>query len=219
MSLQDPKRIVARGYDVVGRLYGLWATQHGSDERARQTSALISGLAPGAKVLDLGCGVGLPTTRQLARHFHVTGVDISARQIAGARKNVPKAHFLVADMTALDFPPHSFNGIAAFFSVIHVPTEEQPGLLMAISSWLQPGGLFVAAMVDKGEEPVVAENWLGAPMYWSGFDSRTNTRLIEEAGLRIVVETEELYRQDDGVPGRNLWLIARKPASPCEAGA
>jgi methylase of polypeptide subunit release factors len=51
-----------------------------------------------ARVLDLGCGAGIPVTRHLtALGHHVLGVDGSARQIALARRNAPLAEFIHAE--------------------------------------------------------------------------------------------------------------------------
>lgn len=101
----DPKEIVANGYDRIANRYAEWAPGVRVEERQRYTELLLEGLPEGANVLELGCGSGLPTTRQLAKHFRVTGVDISEQQITFARQNVPEATFDHADMTALNFPP------------------------------------------------------------------------------------------------------------------
>ena len=211
MRLKDPKQIVTKGYDRVGGLYAEQAVQSRTEDRLRYESTLVEGLPAGAGVLDLGCGAGVPTTRRLARHFKVTGVDISGRQIARARRSVPGASFIHGDMTKLDMPAGSFDGVAAFFSIIHVPREEHLGLLEAIEAWLRPGGLFVAAMSAGAKEATFARDWLGAPMYWSGFDSETNKRLTETAGLELISARVESY-DDDGLPGRFLWVLARKPS-------
>jgi SAM-dependent methyltransferase len=205
-----PKDIVAQGYDRIAERYYEEASRAYSEERQQCIAFLVEQLPAGASVLELGCGVGLPIARILAQRFRVTGVDISARHIALARQNVPEAIFLHADMTALSFLPASFDAVVAFYSIIHVPRDEQPGLLRDIAGWLKPGGLFVAVMgaADVAEE--VQPDWLGAPMYWSHFDSATNQRLVQEASLYIVRVREETALED-GVPVTFLWMIAQKP--------
>ena len=136
----DPKQIVADGYDRIAEQYGAWASQVRQEERAKYTAVLLEKLPVGAAVLDLGCGAGLPTTHQLAERFAVTGVDLSARQVALAQHNVPTATFLHTDMTQLDFDPMSFDGVAAFYSLLHVPRHEHLGLLRKITAWLRAGG-------------------------------------------------------------------------------
>ncbi len=79
-----------------------------------------------------------------------------------------------------------------------------------IASWLRPGGLLVAAMGTHSAKADLAEDFLGAPMYWSGFDSETNERMVEATGLRIVSIQEETALEFDQ-PTTFLWIVARKP--------
>ena len=99
----DPKRIVASGYDKIGEWYAKQAVEWQDEDRDRYTSLLVDSLPAGAKLLDLGCGAGIPTTRTIAEHFAVIGVDISTGQIERARRNVPNARFHRGDMTELHF--------------------------------------------------------------------------------------------------------------------
>ncbi len=107
---------------------------------------LLKRLPPGADVLDLGCGAGLPSTACLARRFTVTGIDISPSQVERARLNVPGATFINADMTAVHLPESSFDAVVAFYSIVHVPRDQHATLLRSIASWLRPGGLLTTAM-------------------------------------------------------------------------
>jgi SAM-dependent methyltransferase/protein tyrosine phosphatase (PTP) superfamily phosphohydrolase (DUF442 family) len=209
--VSDPRQIVTRGYDLILEEYSEWAPRVRMEERARYTAVLLGRLPPGAEVLELGCAAGLPTTWQLAGRFSVTGVDISARQIAAARANVPAARFIHADMTALDFPPSSFDAVAAFYSLIHVPRQDQPALLRNVASWLRPGGLLVATMGAQAVEAGLDEDWLGAPMYWSSYDAETNRHLVQESGFSILSAREETA-EEFGQPVTFLWVIAEKLA-------
>lgn len=208
-NAKPPKRVVADGYDAVAERYLTWSATIPDASRARYTQTLLDGLTPGARVLELGCGAGIPTTQALAARFAITAVDISARQVALARANVPAATFIQSDMTALDFAPESFDGVAAFFSLIHIPREEQPPLLARVAAWLRPGGLFVATMGVNDTEGDVEHDWLGAPMYFSHFDAMTNRHLVEQAGLTIVSAQEET-QLEDGQPVTFLWIVAEK---------
>ena len=207
--MDDPKQIVADGYDCIAEQYEEWASHVRMEERAKYTAVLLGELPIGAEVLELGCGPGVPTTKRLAERFAVTGVDISVRQLALAQQNVPTAKYLHTDMTELDFPEESFDAVAAFYSIIHVPCQEQAELLCKMASWLRPGGLVVATMGAHSSEAGFDEDWLGTPMYWSSFDSETNQRLVEEAGLSILSAQEETA-EELGKPITFLWVIAQK---------
>ena len=207
---RDVKRAVAEGYDRIGGQYGELAAKSLTRQRRKYTDVLLNRLPQGAEVLDLGCGAGVPTTRELARSFCVTGVDISRRQVARARDNVPCARFVQSDMAVARFPPESCDAVSAFYAIIHLPRDEQPALLSAIASWLRPGGLFVGTLGARSVEADYQENWGGAPMYWSSHDIETNRRMVREAGLEIVSAKEETTRAD-GESETFLWVVARNP--------
>jgi ubiquinone/menaquinone biosynthesis C-methylase UbiE len=207
----DPKRLVADSYDRIAERHAEWAVGARTEERDRYTARLLEVLSTGADVLELGCGTAGPTTQTLAKHFRLTAVDISARSVELARQKVSTARFLVADMTVVDFPAGSFDAVVAFYSIIHVPREEQPALFARITNWLRPGGLFLATLTSGGEAADYEPDWLGVPMFWSGFDPATARQHLEEAGLRIksaAIETAE----EDGTPISFLWVEAHRPA-------
>ena len=161
-------------------------------------------------MLDLGCATGELLTARLARRFVVTGVDISERQIELARQHVPRASFVCADMTQVRIPAACFDAVAAFYSLTHVPREELLPALALRLSWLRPGGLFVGSLGASDDPRTVEDDWLGVPMFFSGFDSAASRRLVESAGFEIVNAREETA-EEDGQPVVFLWVVARKP--------
>jgi SAM-dependent methyltransferase len=208
--LTDPKRIVADGYDVAAERYLAWSGERPSGPRLRYLSKALELVPPGADVLELGCGAGIPMTAALADGRRVTGVDISANQAALARRNVPAATFVQADMTALDFPPATFDAVLAFYSLTHVPRDEHGPLLARVVRWLRPGGLFIASMGVEDDPGDVEHDWLGVDMYFSHFGAKKNRRLVEQAGLRI--ESAEIHAEpEDRHDARFLWIVARAP--------
>jgi len=209
-SRLSPKQMVEEGYDRISDQYSGWTRQAHRGQRARCVGALLNSLPEGMDLLDLGCGAGLPSTKMLAQHFKVTGVDISRVNIDRARLNVLNARFIKSDMVELAFAPDSFDVVTAFYSVFHIPRSEQPVLLGKISSWLREGGLVVATMAANSMDSYIDQDWLGAPMYWSSFDGETNRRLFEEAGLEVLkVSNEEEYVF--GKSNTFLWIVAQKP--------
>lgn len=194
----------------MGEAYGIQATRHRTAQRARYESALLDGLDQGARVLDLGCGSGIPTTRRLARRFRVVGVDISPMQVSRAKQNVPEAQFVCCDMADLQLQDETFDGVGAFYSIIHLPRDEQGAILRSIWSWLKPGGLMVATMGTSDTEAEFDRSWMGAPMFWSAHDADTNRRLVDESGLQTISAVEETTRSG-GDSETFLWVVARKP--------
>jgi trans-aconitate methyltransferase len=92
------KTVVARGYDALGHDYLAWASAYADPARDRMLDEFTARLASGARVVDLGCGPGVPSTRLLADRSDVIGVDISETQLDAARGNVPRASFVHGDL-------------------------------------------------------------------------------------------------------------------------
>lgn len=204
----DPKSLVASGYDIMAEAY---LERHGRsavrDHWLRKLVALVLGEA---RVLDLGCGAGVPVARELtARGFRVVGVDGSARQIELARSNVPAAEFIQADMTNVGLAPASFEAVAAFYSITHVPRDEHAALLRRIATWIKPGGVLVASL---GADQLCdwRGDWLGAEMFFSHYGADINEQLVRDAGFTI--EQAELVEQDND-DARFLWTVARRVSS------
>ena len=211
-AMKNPKQIIQKGYDRIAETYLDWLRKVRVEEREKYTSYLLDHLPQGATVLELGCGAGKPTTQHLAARFKVTGVDISAKQIQLARKNVAGTRFIQSDMGKLDFPVNSFSGVCAFYVFNHFPREELPVMFGKISSWLHPDGLFVASFGTSDEAEFFDENWHGAPTYWSSYPPEKTQALLEAAGLKILsakLETDKEF----GKPVTFFWVIAQKPAA------
>jgi cyclopropane fatty-acyl-phospholipid synthase-like methyltransferase len=204
----DPKRIVEKGYDAIADRYAAWAATDESNSRMRQVAKLLTLIPPGAEVLELGCGSGVPVTKALAERFNVTGVDISEAQVDRARVTVPTAHLIHADMTTVRFPGEAFDAVVALFSIIHVPRDEHAELLVRVRSWIKPGGYLLANMASRDDPGTIDDDWLGTPMYSSGFDAATNEHLIQRAGFDII-EADIITHEEDGRPVPFLWVLAR----------
>src|SRR5213595_1129821 len=179
---REPKEIVARGYDAIALRYAEWAGQVDSPvmEWVRDLDARLD---EGADVLELGCGRGVPATRELARRHRVTGVDISAVQVELARHHVPEASFVHGDAMELEVAPASLDAVVALFVFGHVPIEEQRELIIRIGLWLRSGGHLLATfgMGEPGED--VDEDWLGAPMFFASLGADAYAPLLRDAGL------------------------------------
>ncbi len=207
----DPKRIVERGYDAIAERYAEWASNEVEGSPAVEYLERLLALLPSrAAVLELGCGNGEPAARILAPGHRYTGVDISAEQLRRAQDLVPSGAFVKADYTNLDWPLASLDAVVALYTFGHVPREELADLCARIASWLEPGGHLLATMGRENAPDSVEENWLGAPMFFSGFDVEMNLQLLAEAGLDVL--EHEVVCQDEAEQGEAcfLWVLARR---------
>ena len=205
---REPKEIVARGYDAIALRYAEWAGRIDSPvmEWVRDLDARLD---EGADVLELGCGRGVPATRELARRHRVTGVDISAVQIELARHHVPEASFVHADAMEIEVAPASFDAVAALFVFGHVPIEEQTDLIARIGLWLRDGGFFLGTFPggDAGEE--VDADWLGAPMFFASRGGEAYVPLLRDAGLEPVRDEVVVHHEPGHGDVSFRWILAR----------
>ena len=164
-------------------------------------------LAPGSGVLDVGCGAGIPVSRQLADKFEVTGVDISSSMIGMARKNVPSATFIRADVLETGFPAACFDAIVSYYAIFHIPRQEHRELFRRFARWLRPGGLLLFTVAPKDDGPGYTEDdFLGETMYWSNFGPGTYRKILAETGFEI---------EQEGIVGGGIAAVdGQKEAHP-----
>src|SRR5438067_829853 len=72
--------IIAHGYDRVADEYEALESAEAPWPRLERVRAFAADLPRGSRILDIGCGNGVPATRELALKHEVTGVDISEEQ-------------------------------------------------------------------------------------------------------------------------------------------
>jgi SAM-dependent methyltransferase len=175
-------------------------------------SWLVERLSPGARVLDAGCGTGLPTARQFADAGHkVTGVDISEEMLRLARREVPDAEFHHHDITDLDPTIGLFAAIVAFFSLLMLPRTEIPNVLTKIHDLLEPNGYFLLGMVeaDLDDTPI---DFLGSPVRVTGYVRDELRELVTDAGFEVVELRHLSYApaSSDLAPEVQLFLFCRR---------
>lgn len=208
MQGNEIKRIVRDGYDALSYRYvDVQAT--GDGEQAWLGAALLSQLESNVRFLDVGCGCGVPMSRDAvsAGHF-VTGIDISQVQVNRARQLVPDANFSRVDATQIDFAPGSFEAIACLYMMIHVPLDEQERLLLDMYKWLTPSGRLLLVTGHEAYEGH-QDDWLGGQttMWWSHHDAATYREWLNRIGFRI---DEERFVPEDAGGHQAFWC--HKPA-------
>jgi cyclopropane fatty-acyl-phospholipid synthase-like methyltransferase len=207
--VNDPRaELVGRCYDVIGERFAEWRDRIVGDPRREWEAELVSRLHDGARVLELGCGAGVPDTQRLAARFRVTGVDVSAEQVRRARAAVPDATFIHADLTSLELRRESFDAVVSFYAFNHVPRELLAPTFARIRRWLVPGGLVMTAL-GTGDTEGWTGDWLGAPTFFSSFPHETNSRLVREAGFVILRDELVTFREPEG-EATFQWVLAKR---------
>ena len=210
-------------YDAIADTYNAKFTKSDDPVRLQYLDLLLNKLGTNTKgtvsVLELGCGAGVPATKHLLEIknpvIHVTGNDLSTSQLDLARKNLAaysdRLSFIEGDMTTLSFPHDTFDAVTGFYSIIHLPREEQTQLIRNIVTWLKPGGLLLANFAVDESRKIVEEHWLGEDegwMYWSSWGEEGSVKMLENAGLEILFKEKKQVEGDANF----VWLLVSKRA-------
>jgi cyclopropane fatty-acyl-phospholipid synthase-like methyltransferase len=197
--------IIANGYNQVADEYEALESAEAPWPRLERVRAFAADLSQGSRVLDIGCGNGVPATRELALKHVVTGVDISQEQIARARANVPTATFICGDARHVDLPTGAFDAIVALYLIDNIARDDYPAFFRRLRELLRPGGR-VLLSAEPGDDPWRTYTWLGVPMFINTIPSDELAQLLEEAGLSVV--SAELESQLEGdCPIEYAWIV------------
>lgn len=195
-------RSAAYGDQLTGVLFrGLSASANGAIDQWHSwliATRLAPALAPGAQVLDVGCGYGRNSRILLKARPDVqaVGMDLSTNycrlyQEAGGR-------CVCADMAQMPFPTARFDGLMAITSLMYAGSQAA-AVLAEMHRITKPGALVL--LVDPGDEINRLIAWLrggraATPTGGSGFAREGYVDLIGNAGFEVLQK------------GGNSWLSA-----------
>jgi SAM-dependent methyltransferase len=100
----------------------------------------------GGPVRDAGAGPGRITSYLVSRGVDASGVDLSPGMVEVARRSYPNLRFAVGSLGRLEFADASLAGVVAWYSIIHTPPGELPGVFTDFHRVLRPGGVLLIGM-------------------------------------------------------------------------
>ncbi|MCP9792529.1 methyltransferase domain-containing protein [Vulcanococcus limneticus Candia 3F8] len=173
-----------RSYDAIA---GQWdQVRHSASPCERPfLDALLAGLAPGSRVLDLGCGTGRPMAEAVLAAGHaVTGIDQSAAMLELARARFPQATWIEAPLE--HYEPGPGHGAAIAWDVLfHLPRQSFAPIAARLHQALAPGGALLLT-VGGSENPAFTDTMFGATFFYDSHPPDTAQALLTAAGFRIV---------------------------------
>jgi len=132
-------------------------------------------LAPGARVLDAGCGTGRVGARLADLGFSVVGVDVDESMLEMARELRPDLPWVLSDLATLDLPEGHFDAVVLAGNVVpFLEVHRLPAVAERLTAHLGPGGLVVsgfgldAAHLPAGTPTVPLRTW-DAALAGAGF--------------------------------------------------
>jgi ubiquinone/menaquinone biosynthesis C-methylase UbiE len=191
--------IGSRFFDLWSRVYDLPVVQRLAYRPVHDAvAAELVGLSA-ERVIDVGCGTGLLTTRLHGELVGtVVGLDFSAGMLGHARRRDPTVSWIRGNSMALPFADGTVDALTCTESFHWYP--DQPAALREFHRVLRPGGRALVALINP---PLVALSRATAPGTVLGHSAHYPTpaemaTLVTDAGLEV----------DDQ---RRVW---RLPAGP-----
>jgi ubiquinone/menaquinone biosynthesis C-methylase UbiE len=177
-------------YDPLNRLLGT--------DRARQTLIDQATLAPGQRILDVGCGTGTLAVQILRAvpGIEVTGLDPDPKALARARRKAERAgvaaRFDQGFADRLPYPDASFDRVFSSMMFHHVETDEKESMLREVRRVLAPAGSFHLMDVAGGDEaPRLLARLLHAHARLKDSSGRRILEWMRQAGLREPAKTAD----------------------------
>lgn len=150
----------------------------------------------GGPVLDVGCGPGRITTYLDKLGLDVSGIDLSPRMVAVARRAYPGLVFRVGTMTDLDLADGALAGLVAWYSVIHTPPERLPLVFAEFARVLAPGG-HLAMAFQVGDEVLRVEQAYGHAVAADAY-RLTPDRIADLLAAAGIAVTTRVVREPEG---------------------
>lgn len=205
------KEVIRRSYDELADAYAAQRSANGRD--AEILSTFLASLDDPTRILDAGCGQGIPVMSRVSTVATAVGIDLSGEQLRLARRNGLAGSLVQGDMTYLPFVDGAFDAVIALWSIIHVPRADHQTAIDEFARVLRPGGrLLVCEGTDEwaGSNP----DWLdrGVEMQWDIAGRQATRAQLTRSGFEItddwgVPETLEAGDADPGEADEFPWTV------------
>ncbi len=156
-------------------------------------------LKPGGLILDAGSGPGRDMRDLQQRGYNVIGLDRSAGMLQEAAKR-GAGPLVMADMRQLPFAKHSFNGVWALASLLHLPKSDLIPALKEANRVLGHGHIYLAVKVGQDEI------WVGDDEQGQRFFAFYHPAEVELALERADFHVLSLRLTPDGAGRGNYWI-------------
>lgn len=178
----DHKKVVIDGYDRCSMNYAKVRNKENEPSLKLLTDKLIN---KDAKILDLGCGNGIPVSKILSK-YKLTGIDISEKQIEQAKSNVPNAKFICTDILEFDFKHNYWDAIVSYYAIFHLKKDEQLILFDKMAKGLRLGGYFLLTLTLLNEQGYTEDDFFGVKMFWENYSLKEYEKKFTEKGMKIL---------------------------------
>ena len=140
-----------REYDLIADWY---PTDRSRTFGVAEALAVAAPLPAHSRILDVGCGNGVPITKALVNAGHrVVGLDSSSGMLARFRVNLPGTLIVRGDARQCPFVDDSFDAAISWGMIFHLSAADQAAVFAGVSRALKPSApfLFTATEIDGAD--------------------------------------------------------------------
>lgn len=189
-----------REYDVIADWY---ATDRDPQTGVPEVIALAELVPSGARVLDIGCGTGIPITYALlTAGCNVFGIDSSAQMLARFRVNFPATPVIRGLVQSCCFVANVFDAAVAWGIMFHLTHADQARAMSNLSHVLKTGAPFL--FTSGNEHGSVDGVMNGVSFHYFSFSIEGYRNLLHESGFTLLDTHADR--------GENTYYLARKSA-------
>jgi SAM-dependent methyltransferase len=148
--------------------------------------AFVTGLSP-KRVLDVGSGSGRDALLLRDQGCDVVCQDGSESMVRLTNELGFESY--LADFTEVDFPAHTFGGVWAYTSLIHIPKAEAAEVIRKLRTYIVPGGVFAIGVIEGESAGMVERSSMpDAARYFKNYSSSELRAMVEPLGFTLVRE-------------------------------
>jgi 2-polyprenyl-3-methyl-5-hydroxy-6-metoxy-1,4-benzoquinol methylase len=185
-----------------------------SDWRYQAATAVLRehGIAPGARVLDVGCGVSAQTA--LLRAYRSVGVDVNLARLRFAAAEQSGCGYAAQSASLLGFREGSFDAVLCLEVIEHFPAEERVKVIRELFRVLSGRGILLLSTPDGRSTPW--KTVLGAKCEKSHFHELPQAeveKLVSDGGGSVIAyqPVQGLIQPAGKVTAMIAHCVAEKP--------
>ncbi|WP_462379743.1 class I SAM-dependent methyltransferase [Pseudomonas sp. Marseille-QA0892] len=169
---------------------------------------LLEPLAPGATVLDLGCGNGSPMAAYVVASGHrVIGVDQADAQLAFAREALPEQVWVLSSMEDYRFE-HAYDAVILWDSLFHIERTAHEGILARAVGGLPHGGRLMLT-VGGSAHPAFTDTLFGESVFYDSNTPEETRAILEGLGCRVLLGEFMNLPTDGRDKGRYMYVVEK----------
>lgn len=190
-------------YETQTELWSRLRVGHITVEQA-WLDALIATVVPGGRILDIGCGNGVPIAAWFIQHgLQVTGLDSSLGMITNCRTKFPDQQWHCADMRTLALE-QQFDALLAWDSFFHLTRDAQRQMFPLFAKHALPGAhLLFNTGPENGE---ALGRFAEQDLYHASLAADEYRHLLKQSGFEVIRHQVE----DAAAGGRTVWLACKQ---------